>query len=477
MKRSSSRQLLPTIFGELVVVHRRLNTKIVLNFVHQGITPVSSTRPKMSATSSIPPNQPMGLYAYPMTERLCQCGTPLIAYFPPEEHHPYYYSPLPSPRPILYCPVCQARATRPPLFELAQSSAQQHPPAVQSPYYYHAWHQGAQDGYQGGHHTSHHLSQTRELPPLDYQQAVPYYDGGFLYYYVPVSAVRSDSSRTPNGTGMEHPRQQSQQYQYQTQQHQYQTQQHQYQTQNHQYQVQQHQYQTQQRPVTPHPSYNPNRRGYPERAHHEPHRALRHLPVNLPQAAHRSHDPSQAAFISSLRRPLMMTPQAERPTGAVNIFDGISDPYFWASTRAEYGSGSSRSSSRSSRIQNTPAYSPEIEDNPSQDNEERKEQKEGQDQQKKPTNHTNHAECTEHIEDSDDESSPLTFTENSETLLLSDEFAVPSRNAAVREAGPTTGFSEVTSLHESQDENGTPTTLKIKEDVHASDLTMSGGLS
>ncbi|OTA64598.1 hypothetical protein K449DRAFT_392682 [Hypoxylon sp. EC38] len=148
---------------------------------------------------------------------------------------------------------------------------------------------------------------------------------------------------------------------------------------------------------------------------------------------------------------LYTEPPSEHQREAATTFQEIQHPYFWVSRTAECSHdtpASSGGSSDSSVVEISPP-TPRSEEN---------------------------GERTGNTEADDDEFPPLAFAESGDIILLGDNFAVPSREEAIMEAGPTIGFSQVISLHESVDERGRPTVVRITEDLHNSDWTMSGGL-
>ncbi|KAI1808331.1 hypothetical protein F4811DRAFT_549065 [Daldinia bambusicola] len=77
----------------------------------------------------------------------------------------------------------------------------------------------------------------------------------------------------------------------------------------------------------------------------------------------------------------------------------------------------------------------------------------------------------------DDKIEPFTFAENGDLVLTGPEWSVPSRDEAIKEAGPTTGCSDITTIQETLDEFGNIKEVEIKENNCMGELTMSGGLS
>ncbi|KAI1096171.1 hypothetical protein F5B19DRAFT_223462 [Rostrohypoxylon terebratum] len=69
---------------------------------------------------------------------------------------------------------------------------------------------------------------------------------------------------------------------------------------------------------------------------------------------------------------------------------------------------------------------------------------------------------------------PIAFTTTGETLLLGEEFLVPTAEEARREAGPAVGPARIISQQEHYDDQGRRSVIDIVEDVADADLTMSG---
>ncbi|KAI1143484.1 hypothetical protein F5Y05DRAFT_154943 [Hypoxylon sp. FL0543] len=390
----------------------------------------------MSPTTSTAPHQHVG--SYPMTQRRCECGTLLIASFQSDTRHPFYNSTLPSPRPILYCPTCSSRASRVPPSVPPQDPVYQYSPAIQAlQNYYHAWLPGAQDG----HHNPYHLG----LP--SHGHGLPLGNSAYWYTFPNGLASGADGSYyTHYGTGMEQPRQQTQ--------------------------LQSHQYRSQEPLPSPGPPSIPTPRylgSVPPILPATP----GHVPFTLPRTSH--HPDGRQLYsrnqttIDPRGRGSFMSTVIEPPREATDSPQGVQDPAFWVSSRTNRNRKSSRSSggSSSSTIRRTPAPLPEAADTTSEEDEEHSSR----------GKHKERCENNEDAQESDDDFPALAFAENGDIILLSDEFTVPSRSEALREAGPTTGPAQVVSSHTCLDDDGTERTIVIKEDVQASDWTMSGGLA
>ncbi|KAI0140920.1 hypothetical protein F4776DRAFT_538713 [Hypoxylon sp. NC0597] len=378
----------------------------------------------------MPRNQQMA--SYPMTQRLCECGTPLVAWFQTDRSHPFYHLAPPSPRPILFCPACQIRASRPHYTDPPQNSVYQYPTG-DSQASYHGWHQGLHDGY----HTSYHPGQTQPSSQFHPRQTMPYGSDGYLYQHHPPGITpRNVNFYSDYGPSMAHPQLQTEPRQHQHQ----------------------HEHQHEHRHQHEHWSHQPSPRpglasatsqGFPELIPPEPTGTPNYVASSLP------FRPSYAnqSISSPSQHRLYTEPPLEHLREATTTFEGIQDPSFWVAERAERShsppGNSRRSSSSSSSVVEISPPPPKAREN---------------------------RERTEDTEGGNNEFPPLAFAESGEILLLDSRFSVPSREEAINESGPTTGFSRVTSLHESVDERGRPTTVQITEDLHNSDWTMSGGL-
>ncbi|KAI1107806.1 hypothetical protein F4804DRAFT_328832 [Jackrogersella minutella] len=78
---------------------------------------------------------------------------------------------------------------------------------------------------------------------------------------------------------------------------------------------------------------------------------------------------------------------------------------------------------------------------------------------------------------SEDSNPAIGFAESGGVVLLEQGFRVPSREEALREAGPTTGRARVISAHTAQDRDGNRMRFLVEQEIEDADLTMSGGLS
>ncbi|KAI1466635.1 uncharacterized protein F4812DRAFT_60250 [Daldinia caldariorum] len=82
----------------------------------------------------------------------------------------------------------------------------------------------------------------------------------------------------------------------------------------------------------------------------------------------------------------------------------------------------------------------------------------------------------EEVEDDEHGKQPLAFSERGEIILVGESWTVPSRDEAIKEAGQAMGKCDITSVHETVDEDGTVTELEIRETNCEEELVMSGGL-
>ncbi|KAI1482755.1 hypothetical protein F4774DRAFT_247916 [Daldinia eschscholtzii] len=77
----------------------------------------------------------------------------------------------------------------------------------------------------------------------------------------------------------------------------------------------------------------------------------------------------------------------------------------------------------------------------------------------------------------DDQEEPFIFTRDGSVLLLGEQWQVPSRAEAIREAGEPVGRCDIVSTHETTDETGNTVEIDIKEENCREPLVMSGGLA
>ncbi|KAK6954353.1 hypothetical protein Daesc_004320 [Daldinia eschscholtzii] len=89
-----------------------------------------------------------------------------------------------------------------------------------------------------------------------------------------------------------------------------------------------------------------------------------------------------------------------------------------------------------------------------------------------------HGSTTEGKElENNDQEEPFIFTRDGSVLLLGEQWQVPSRAEAIREAGEPIGRCDIVSTHETTDENGNTVEIDIKEENCREPLVMSGGLA
>ncbi|KAI0135572.1 hypothetical protein F4814DRAFT_28006 [Daldinia grandis] len=177
-------------------------------------------------------------------------------------------------------------------------------------------------------------------------------------------------------------------------------------------------------------------------------------------AIHRSTEPTQQWYAGRsgyLRSPNNGTLARGRSSGTQAVGGPaylISDTNSDWSTRATAGSHRSSSIASRSTIDSTP--SPEL----NQDD----------------IGAGDPGEIKGRQEDTDDEEEPFTVTKDGDFDLVGEQWEVPSRTEAIREAGEPVGYCDIISTHTVTDEDGNKLEVDIEERNCKVSQAMSGGL-